>query len=408
MHPTTIPSMRLDPLRLPPPIMTSEPGSFARHTLQTRVHGILEETIAANRFPAATVAALQALSYEISADAIRPLQEEAPDSAFWAAAAAPYVGRSWLDVPWYWAEAYFYRRILEATRYFQPGPWYQIDPYGPIKAREWQAEAAPAAVNALAVSLPAEPTARFQRLLFASLWGNRVDLSYSLAAHLGATAEPRQEHKNLLVDDSLAVWDFLQARGGSRVAIIADNAGTELLMDLALSDFLLASGLATEIHIHLKPQPFFVSDAMPVDLLAGLDALTAAGGQARKLAYRVDGHIAAGELVPQTHWFYASSLFYFQLPDDLFAALADMDLVIAKGDANYRRLLGDAHWPFTTPFAQAVNYFPTSLVALRTLKAELIVGLDPDDLARLDAEDPAWLINGRRGVIQLFTAARSV
>lgn len=403
-----MPPCRLDPARLPPPIMTSDPGSFAQHTLKTRVHGILDEVIAANTFPEQIVSDLRALSREIAAGTIRPLQEEAPDSTFWAAAVAPYIGRSWLAVPWYWAEAYFYRRILEATRYFQPGPWYQVDPYGPIKAREWQPDAGPAAVNALAADLPADPEARFRRLMHACLWGNRVDLSYSLAAHLGATSDPGQERKNLLADDSQALWDFLQSRGGGRIALITDNAGTELLMDLALSDFLLASGLASEIHFHLKPQPFFVSDAMPADLLDGLDALAAAGEVTRKLAYRIDGHITAGELIPQTHWFYASSLFYFQLPDDLFAALADMDLVIFKGDANYRRLLGDAHWPFTTPFAEAVSYFPASLVALRTMKSELIVGLGPDDAARLSAEDPAWLVNGRRGIIQFFAAETPV
>ncbi len=388
--------------------MTSDPGSFAQYTLTSRVPGILAETIAANEFPPEIVAALQALGHEIATGTIRPLQEEAPDADFWAASVAPYIGRSWLDVPWYWAEAYFYRRILEGTRYFQPGPWHQVDPYGPIKAREWRPEAGPAAVNALTADLPADPETRFRRLLYACLWGNRVDLSYSLAAHLGATADPGQERRNLLADDSQALWDFLQARGGSRIAIITDNAGTELLMDLILSDFLLTAGLATEIHFHLKPQPFFVSDAMPADLLAGLDALVAAGGPARKLAYRIDGHIAAGELIPQTHWFYTTSLFYFQLPADLFEALAAMDLVILKGDANYRRLLGDAHWPFTTPFSEAVSYFPASLVALRTLKAELIVGLGPDDAARLDAEDPSWLVNGRRGVIQFFSVEMSV
>ena len=54
---------------------------------------------------------------------------------------------------------------------------------------------------------------------------------------------------------------------------MADNTGTELLMDLALIDFLLEAGLAAEVRLYLKPQPFFVSDAMVADVLAGLDAL---------------------------------------------------------------------------------------------------------------------------------------
>lgn len=400
MHLMVMPPLHIDPASLPPPILTSEAGSFAHNTLKTRVHGILRHVVATNDFPAETLAALDDLGQELADGRIRPLQDEAPDTGFWTAAAAPHVDRSWLDVPWYWAEAYFYRRVLEATGYYRPGPWQGVDPYAAIKRGEWAPEAAPAAVNALLADLPDEPEARFQRLLHASLWGNRTDLSYAVAAHLGATAAPSQERHNLLADDSRALWHFLQSHDGGRVAVVADNAGTELLMDLVLVDFLLSSGLASEVLLFLKPQPFFVSDAMSVDLVAGLDALVEAGGAGRKLAHRVDGHIAAGELIPREHWFFATSLFYFQMPGDLVETLAGMNLVILKGDVNYRRLLGDAHWPDTTPFAEVVHYFPASLAALRTLKGELIVGLGPGDGERLAADDPAWLVSGRYGIIQ--------
>jgi len=67
---------------------------------------------------------------------------------------------------------------------------------------------------------------------------------------------------------------------------------------------------------------------------------------------------------------------------------------------NYRRLVGDRQWPFTTPFADIVDYFPAPLAALRTLKAELAAGLEPQHAAMAAAVDPAWLTNGRWGVIQ--------
>ncbi len=403
-----LPSHLIDPASWPAPILTSEAGSFAYNTLKTRVHGILQDVRAANDFPPETVAALAALGQEIAAGTIRPLHEAAPDTTYWAASAAPYAGRSWLDVPWYWAEAYFYRRILEATGYFQPGPGLGADPYAAIKRKEWAAAAAPAAVNALLADLPDDPETRFQHLLHASLWGNRTDLSYTVAAHLGATTAPSHERDNLVADDSHVLWNFLQNFDGGRVALIADNAGTELLMDIALIDFLIASGCASEVLLYLKPQPFFVSDAMPADLVAGLDALVAGDELGRRLAYRVDGHIAAGELLPKVHPFFPTDLFYFQMPADLAASLAGMDLVIVKGDVNYRRLLGDAHWPYTTPFAEVVRYFPAPVAALRTLKGELIVGLKPGDAERLAAEDPAWLVNGRRGVIQCWMDERRI
>ena len=99
----------------------------------------------------------------------------------------------------------------------------------------------------------------------------------------------------------------------------------------------------------------------------------------------MDGHIAAGELLPRAHWSSASPLFYYEMPGDLHAELARMDLVIVKGDANYRRLLGDAHWPHETPFADVVSYFPAPVVALRTFKSEVAVGLAPGQAEELAA-----------------------
>jgi hypothetical protein len=44
---------------------------------------------------------------------------------------------------------------------------------------------------------------------------------------------------------------------------------------------------------------------------------------------------------------------------------------------------------------------PSPFLALRTLKAELIVGLEEGQAERLAAEDPDWRINGRRGLVHL-------
>ncbi len=409
-----LPPLRVDPATLPPAILTSEIGSFAHETLRSRVPIILQETITLNRGSATCCAALEELYAELTAGVVRGLREEAPDRPFWDAATAAHVGRSWLDLPWFWAETFFYRRVLEATGYFQPGPGQGRDPYAAKKRTEWVPEAAPRAVDDLLCCLPADPHARFTALLHASLWGNRTDLSYMVAAHLGGTANAADERQNLLADDTEAVWEFLRAGGAAqssrdrrsrgpgvpRLAVIADNAGTELLMDLALVNGLLADGLAREITLHVKPQPFFVSDTLIQDVADGLDALALGSEVARGLAERIRGHLAAGRLRLTTHWFYASSLHYFQAPADLCAELARQSVVLLKGDANYRRLLGDAHWPHTTPFTYVTRYFPAPLVALRTLKAEQQVGLQPGQAERLTAEDPAWLVNGRRGVIQ--------
>ena len=78
-------------------------------------------------------------------------------------------------------------------------------------------------------------------------------------------------------------------------------------------------------------------------------------------------------------------------------------MVILKGDVNYRRVLDDRHWNTTTSLEKAGGYFPASFVLLRTLKGELMVGLKPGQAEEIMANDPTWLINGKRGVIELFT-----
>jgi hypothetical protein len=395
-----VPPCQVEPGSQPPLLMTSEPDSFAYRTFKYRIPAIIEETISLNQFSTDIRQALEELRLEVLDGRIRALREDAPDTSFWDAVSQPYIGRSWLDVPWYWAEAFLYRRILEATRYFQPGAWHGFDPYAAKKQTEWQSDAAPQLLAAALADLPVEPYARFEALLYYSLWGNRTDLSYNVAANVGRPAHPEEDRSNLLVDDTRRIWEHLSDRPPGRLAIITDNTGTELLMDLALVDFLLSEQVVEQVAMHLKPQPFFVSDAMPSDVEVGLEALTCGDALVSSLERHVRAHLNAGRLTLDTHWAYASSLFYCQLPEDLRGQLAAMDFVMLKGDVNYRRVLGDAHWSPTTPFEQATAYFPAPFANLRTLKGELIVGLAEGQAEQLYRQDAEWMFNGQRGVIQ--------
>ena len=112
-----------------------------------------------------------------------------------------------------------------------------------------------------------------------------------------------------------------------------------------------------------------------------------------------------GHFIFAEHLFWTTCLFFFEMPPDLRVDLAPASLVIVKGDANYRRLLGDCHWLPATPFDAIVSYFPAPLAALRTLKAELIAGLRPGEAERYRIQDPAWLTNGQRGVVQFSDPA---
>ncbi len=50
------------------------------------------------------------------------------------------------------------------------------------------------------------------------------------------------------------------------VDLVMDNAGFELVADLALADFLLSAGLADRVRLRVKRHPWFVSDTTVRDV----------------------------------------------------------------------------------------------------------------------------------------------
>ncbi len=119
-------------------------------------------------------------------------------------------------------------------------------------------------------------------MLHSALWGNRADLSNFTVRELAQAGLATQaERHNLLIDDTQAVEALLSA-GVARVDFICDNVGLDLLFDLALADFLLGHGWAQQVTLHLKNQPFFVSDAMPADATLAINALATAAPAAEQ------------------------------------------------------------------------------------------------------------------------------
>ena len=85
----------------------------------------------------------------------------------------------------------------------------------------------------------------------------------------------------------------------------------------------------------------------------------------------------------------------------LYQELADADLVIFKGDLNYRKLVGDRDWKVTTDFkASLLGFTPAPLVTLRTIKAETVTGLKEEDAERARAANPDWMVTGDFAVVQ--------
>jgi uncharacterized protein with ATP-grasp and redox domains len=382
--------------------------------MAVRVRDIARRTLSENTFPAEISTAVEQLIAEIPNDPLRPLRQAPPDSADWAAYLKGHLGSSWLIPPWFLTETYFYRRLIEATGFYEPGPGQHVDPFLYQKQRGLQTTTG--SILAIAALLQnwlsdGRQDEHLAALIAVDLWGNRADLSMWPADVSGDQpmhVDWQEARAFTLADDTAEAIRHLNSRPAARVDFIVDNAGLELIADLALADYLLTTGTAERLVLHLKPHPTFVSDAMIKDVLATADFLAEQENRAMSaFGARILAHLAAGRMVLEDDPFWVSPLAFWDMPPRLRKEFSRSDLIISKGDANYRRLLGDRHWSFTTPFAAILSYTPAPILALRALKAELASGLTAEQVERLNREDPGWLVNGRWGVIQFAMPRRS-
>lgn len=388
------------PATVPEPIRSNVPGSFAWGVLHQRHQALIAKVRDAFPHPPPQQQAIDELLAEITTGKIEPLPREAHDHGDWDRWGADHFGQSWPDVPFLWAESYFYRKLLAAVGYFTPGPWQGIDPFQPQKTAELADQALDPELAHLDSRTRLADQERSVALTAAALWGNRADLGFRLS---DPGSQEREHVTDLVADDTAALWQHLDSGGPGGVCVIADNAGRELLADLILVDHLLQTGRADRVELHLKPHPYYISDATGSDLVACLNRLRTAPGEAAAIGKRLRDGLRNGQLHLDAHPFYCTPLTYHDLPSDLAARFTGAKLVILKGDLNYRRLVGDLRWPATTPFTALTSYFPGPLAALRTLKSDVAVGVDPDTLAALDSTGEAWRTSGTHAMIQVRT-----
>ncbi|HZU84340.1 MAG TPA: ARMT1-like domain-containing protein [Polyangiaceae bacterium] len=377
----------------PPPIRTDGSNAFARFSMQERVPRIARDVLAHNPdYPADIVRAVEGLASAIEANApLPPARPPGPAVPAWTAADSEHAGESWLGTEWFFAELAFYRELVRACRFWETGR----DPFAPVKDEELSGRRPWSRLEAALDAAASDRVDAVASLLEACLWGNRVDLSYTIAAE-----RTERQDDDLLVDERASAARLL-AKPGARVHFVADNAGTELALDLALVDALLGDA-STRVTLHVKIEPVFVSDAMPSDVWRLLERMHAGRADVSSIAARIESSFAEGrlELAPDPFW--SGPSFLWRAPAHLRRSFASATVVVIKGDANYRRLVGDAMWPTTTTLPRACGYMPVPLVCVRTLKSDPVLGLRAGLAERLDVAHPSWRVDGRHGVVQTY------
>ncbi len=386
------------------PIRTDSSNPFAHRTIRVRFPGLIDDILEGlPHLDRARRAALTALRDELVGNApLSMFDPPAPDYDPWTSYVGEHAQRmapaqpSWQNAEWFLAEHLFFRRIIGAVRYWETA----LDPFKPAKEKERTSLLLAEQLDALLEN--ARPEDRVRGSLLFALWGNRMDLSHEDASAI-ASGGQGHDPSALIADQSQDALKLLH-RAREAVHIVCDNAGTELAGDLCLTDWLLHHGCGS-VFLHVKFHPTFVSDATTLDVRQLIEGLTAASSPGRrKLGERLEAAFVAGRLRICPDFFWNSPRFFDALPPRILGLFADADLIIIKGDLNYRRLLRDTIVPAGDPLERWASPLPAPAVILRTMKGDPLAGIDADRRRALDAEHPGWRVAGRHGVIQTLSA----
>lgn len=368
---------------LPPPrLTTEEPDSFAAFSLEKRLPVILGKLIDNADTP--VLHALQQLATEMREGKITTL----PPVIFGTLdqIIKPYSGRRWANMPFLTVELYFYARILLAFGHSTATP---ADPFQPAKeAANLQA------IESLATLAEyCDPDCDIHKLLRRSVIGNTADLSQHII--------PKADQVSLLVDESDTATKLI-ASGMQRIDLVFDNAGMDVLTDLLLIRRI--SSYCSHIVAHVRPYPMFISDMTMINMKSLIEKLGISSiPAARKLGEDITQLLRQNQLTLRTSPALGLPASFYADETLTRETFENAELVIFKGDLNYRYFAGDRRWPHTTEKDYFLQRFGRSALFLRTLKSEVLAGLTPEVAAKTTALQPDWLTCGHYGIIQVFT-----
>lgn len=362
----------------------------------------------------------------------RLLKDNEPDTEEWNEHIKTYFdGATWFNGAWLFNECYLYRRLREL--FSNSKLWKTYDPF--LRQKTETFRGSQASVFDLASKMPEmiKPMPEdkheiiYNELIQVCLWGNATDLSLLTnmteedIKRLQAIEKDKlaEQKQRIIVDKIDELWRKVESLKQSRVDFVLDNSGFEVFVDLVLTDWLIQCGKAEKVVFNCKTIPWFVSDVMPGDVPIIFECCLDRnffGKQHTEEEYqaletmvkRWQKYVQDGKLVIQSHKFWCYGLSYWYLKStapDLYEDLSKSDLIIFKGDLNFRKLVFCCDWPVTTPFKEAIGPDMSKLTAitsLRTNKADTVVGLAPGVKEELEktVTPLEWRCSGKYAVVQ--------
>ncbi|KAH8306047.1 hypothetical protein KR018_008269, partial [Drosophila ironensis] len=408
--------------------------SFAYLSLRNRMPGIMQQIIL--RLMADTQNLVDQFGEDVRADirhiveAVERLKNELyrdrqfqlfrgnePDKAEWNAflMELPRPKRTFFHACWLHAECYIYRRIysfFESSRFLLGYDCFRL-------LKEDDLTMSVKAMKALAIATRGlgKSFENFRNLLRIVLWSNHFEMQMSCynfseeenQNDINVLAQVADLDRNVIVDDTTQIWNCLmkkQTKLGVIVDFICDNGGFEFFSDMLFLEYLVDNNLATQVRLHVKSIPWYISDIMRKDIEWTIqylmkhenDVLSSVGAKWMRL-------MNSGKIIvaPESHFWTGPQSYFVMVEMDLplYKMLTAGRLVIFKGDLNYRKLMGDFIWDTAEEFITCLRGFrPTNICAIRTVKCEVVCGLPEGMSDSLLLTDPMWMISSNYGLIQ--------
>lgn len=226
----------------------------------------------------------------------------------------------------------------------------------------------------------------------------RAILNYSLTANTGDLSQleiNRPDSVRILHDDTDKCFNFIISKKHKRFDIICDNSGAELFSDIYLAVFMIIHDYVNKVVLHVKGYPYFVSDATIDDFGKLVNTLTKDNSNSQLLEL-----LSKKKIEVKSHKFWTEAKYFYELPKDLGINKNSTDLLIVKGDLNYRRLVMDKNWQTTDSFEKRCLIKDIPVIAPRVLKSDVLVGVEPIFVSMAKAQDKKYKTDGKWGVIQ--------
>lgn len=261
-----------------------------------------------------------------------------------------------------------------------------------------------------------------QELLKENLSSNSSDLSQMFWSSFNEVVAYK--------DDSDKFWEnYATNMANKNIHIIVDNFGIEYLYDLALGYFLYKKGGdKVKVIYHVKHLPIFVSDVIADDHLTLFQTLKELIQNSNEIddnkeeldnaRQLLETFANSNNVIIEPNYFWNTPFAFAEATkparksklqlnnNDIIKPVKDIleddNLLIVKGDLNYRRLVGDKLWNVRATTKSKTKYAKCPLLIIRSCKSSVVLDC-PGAISKPEKlHGPDWKTDGRVGVILYY------